>query len=77
MDPWRSLQFIKCPVAVSSDLVGWYARLLDIVLCILQFLFGPNKSRIEKDTVYLNNVQSIIHEQNERERIKGAIKSQK
>ena len=35
-------------------------HVLNIVLRILQFLSGPNRSRIGKDTVYLNNVQLIV-----------------
>ena len=48
-------------VTACSELVGWYARLLYIVLHILQFSFGPNQSRIGNDTVYQNNVQLIIN----------------
>ena len=53
-----------CPYVflTSFELVVWYARLLHIGLCILQFLFGENRSRIGKDTVNLNNVQLIINE---------------
>ena len=51
-------KILQFPVGVWSEQLVWEARLLHIVLHRLQFLFGPNRSRIGKDTVYLNNVIS-------------------